>query len=604
MNKSVPILPLRFYDDLYDQSRFSTHCKNQCQLDLVYPANELPFFQFIRKSKFQTPTNFYLRKTCTDIDYNFYKSINENSNNFGNVNQYGAFPKTQTGIDSTPPGSMGIYDVIKIDCGKAMSVPLPANVTLQTPNASIVFPIDGDPVNIKFKIIVDTLVIAPGSSFSLRLYNDNTLFAIISQPGTFIYTVYNGNSTGEITMEVDNYGPGDSFSISYASATTDFFGGLFTGDIQLSVSDLKTFPMADGRDIIVFCKNYQSFNVPEGEYYYVVDSGGDYYFSEVFTIKNARDIEKYYKLTWYNDCDINNHVIYSRNTLDGCFYQNRLYLEAGLFNPEYNTVEQGEEDGVGTFTATFQKWQKNLNFEIPKCPEFLTDALSAVFMHKYVFVRKPLNYKQEELRNEYQVLRTVPDIQSVLDDCFQRVNLKFLLSDMFTDSACCNDADIFDCTPCKYVSTSCAGGGAYELVLQELGAPVGPYGLYNCATGGLMSDVRESDIICHNGKYYQIKWVSPQWVLNSVMPSIAQVLLVFIFYTVTGKVIPYSFGTLQYQYNGGAWTNLDTIQGDANGQVDYVFPLFLITGASSFKIRIHCKTLNCDFGYSDETVIV
>lgn len=598
MIKSEPILPLRFYDDLFDQFRFNTHCFNQCEVELIYPPTELPSFQFTRPSKFQLPTDFILRNVCNDRNYSLYQTIDESSSNFGTMNEFGSFPKDAICDDGSM--NLGPRNIIKIDCGKAVSVPLPAGY-FTTTDAKIIFPIEEEQTTIQFKIIIDTMVISPGSGFNIQLSNNGTVFAVITGPGTYIYNIYNGFPTAEITLAIDSYQSGDSFSISYVQATTlGFLTTLFTSDVQLTPGDLQVIPMSDGRDIISYCKTVQSVNVPPGQYYYIVLSGSDIYVSEVFTIKTAREIESLYKLTWFNNCDINNSVIYNQRVLN-CQFKNILYLDAGLFKPEYETKDEGEEDGDGNLNTLFKKWQKTLEFEIPKCPEFLADALSAVFIHSDVLVKKPLNVRQQILSNEYNIVRVTPDVKNIDGDCFQNVTLKLLLSDLYTNTQCCTDANIFSCTPYKYNSQSCAGGGAYELVLST--PPAVGDGLIKCSDSTLVN-VKPNDLILHNGKYYYIQYIGGMWQATQVMPAITGVMLIWIVYNIDATIIPYTFATFEYQQNGGPWTVLDTVQADSTGYVGYAIFAGFVFGSASYKIRIHNRTLSCDYGYSDEWIII
>lgn len=611
MIKSEPILPIRFYDDLFDQQRFNFHCKDNCQFELKYPSNELPFFQFTRNKKYQLPDLFFLRKACTDDLYKYYKDIPEAASNFGGYDSDNFYLPAQPfprgaiiHLDGHPHGDdYGIPDFLTLNCEKL--VPNLANVP---PNAivyssDLIIPLS-DETGYEFKIIVDKFV-NNSSTFFIKIYSDDVnLIGVIDHPGIFYFPfVSSANNTPgpQIKLVFENFTNQDYFEISYVQATlTTYITSIFTGDIQLDETLLKVVPMNNGKDIITYCGDYKYYNVPDGLYYYIVLSGNDSYFSETFNIISLKETEKMYRLKWFSTCDINDNILYKSHPCVGDIlsYSNQLYLDAGLFKPEYNTKEEGEENGKGDLTVLLQIWEKTLNFEIAKAPEFIADALSGVFLHDKVFLRKPSNFLQEKNNSEFQVKKVTQDVTSVLEDCFQKVNMKLLLFNKYNDTACCVPAEIFDCTPCKYTAgDSCDSGLPYALLLPP---SVGIHGLYDCATGGLVSpSPRPTDLICFNGKYYTIELISGNWVVTNIYPKIISVNLAFIFFVVHAGLIPNSFGIIEYNKNGAGWTYLDTIAADNIGDWFYTIPLFLPIGATDFKIRIHNVTLTCDFGYTD-----
>lgn len=594
MIKSEPILPIRFYNNLYDQKRFNLHCQDKCLFELVYPAIDLPRFQFTRASKFQAPTKFYIRNVCDDAANDFYKMIPEGADVFGPPNIYGDFPKyfEYPGGGAGPPQQV---EAINLDCGKIVSTDIGCEFGQLT--GSIMVPLGfNDPFNFQFKIIIDNFYSA--GTFQIRLKLDGVLVATISSAGTWIFNFTNPDLNSELEIEFYQYTCTDSFTISYMQGTVDMFAEMITGDIEMNEGALVVKPMADDRDIITFCSG-NSANISPGQYYYVVVSGSDYYFSEVFTIKTAKEIEKFYRLKWWSECDLNDAIIYSSTTLS-CQFSNTLYLDAGLFKPEYDTKDDGEENGQGDTNILFQRWQKNLSFEVPLSPEFLTDALSGIFLHEFVYIRKPLNYYQDVLDNEYRVLKTVPDVEDVHYDCYQKVTLKMLLADRYTDTSCCNEANVFDCTPCNYtVGDSCDG---FDYALVESGAG---YQIQKCSDLTNIV-IKTTDIICYGGKYYMFtKDDAGDYIISKTMPNIDSIGLVFLSYILFGSVLPYSWATVQYNKDGAGWVTLDTVQGDADGDILYWIPLYLVAGTiSTFKVRIHMQTLNCDFGYSDEYLLI
>jgi hypothetical protein len=599
MNKSEPILPIRFYDDLFDQQKFSKQCSDFCQLDLVYPANALPNFQFSRAMKLQYPTKFFLRNVCNDLNNDYWKVIGEVDSIFGNGTAnsiFGAFPKQGQFND------MGIrYEDVFLDIDCQALIPKP--VTL-TPSAimlssTISFPVLANKYY-QFKLIVDKFILSAGSAFTIKIYTGGTggtLQQTIYSSGVYNYNLLTGPLETNITIEFENFQYGDDFSISYIQAVLNSFYELYPNDVELDETQLKVITMSNAKDIIVYCGDPYAgtYNIPKGEYYFVVNSGLDYYVSEPFKIITLKEIETYYKLTWWNSCDINklDSILYSESTL-ACSFRNIIFLDADLFKPEYETIEEGEENGSGDLSVQFQKWRKNLNFEIQKSPEFLTDALSGIFLHDNILIKKPLNVEQEILNNEYSVLKVTNNISQVLDDCFQNVRLKFLLENKYIDTACCTYASIKDCTPCSYTSANCMEGGTYYLLLPpEVGVP----GLYACGTGTIVS-VLPTDLICKDGKYYTISLIAGTWTVTNIYLVINSVVLVWFWYVISGYIVPNSFAQIEYNKDGAGWVLIDTVQDDGTGAFSYFFPFFIVSGATDFKIRVINITLQCEYGTS------
>lgn len=597
---SSPILPLRFYTSLFDQVRFNAHCNQKdAPFELVYAANELPSFQIRRDSKFQEPTEFFIRNICKDIELNYYKLFPEGVDKFGPgyADYFGTMPLYE--IVSEDPVSGPIYGdrpILTVDCGKMVSVPMDTDcetAALSYINIPLGF---NDPYNFTLKIVVDTFYTS--GSFAINIKLDGTTVGTITSAGTHIFNLENPDLNPTLKLEFIGYECGDYFSISFMQAIIDKFNAL-TGEAVLNTNLLSTYPTKEGKDIIVFC-NGNSANLSPGQYYYVVASGDDKYFSEVFTIKDAVELDSLYKLTWWNSCDINYSILYNPSTVDCDQFKNFLYLDAGLFKPEYDTKEEGEENGRGDLNTIFQRWQKNLHFDC-MCPEFLADALSGVFMHDEIYVRRPKNEFQLVLDNEYKVLRVVPDVKNVADDCFQLVDLKLLLEDNYTDSECCDESPLIDCTPCDYnvalSSEDCDEDNPYYLV--------GGYNIKRCSDDVAL-DILPTDIFCINGKYYMfvLNNAGTGYNISKTMPNIDNVTTVGLYYNLFLSVLPYTFARIEYNKDGAGWVQYDEIQADEEGDALYLLPVSLSSGATDFKVRIYMHTLNCDYAYSIEYDII
>jgi hypothetical protein len=603
MTRSQPILPLRIYDNLFDQQRFNSHCHNTEQFDLVHPANELPTFQFSRTSSLELPDHFYLRNTCSDPTSNFgyYKQIPESAAIFGDyaANEfYGSFPTGagaifDNGID--PPSGVILDEFLNIGCDK-LYPEIDEFYTVTSTGAELVVPLTSSVQNYVLKLIVDKIVVSVGSSFAIKVYagtQAGTLLGTITTPG--IYTFSFNTAATQITLAFGDFTYGDDFEISYVQVTTNTFMAPGASDVVLDETKLKVIPMADGTDIIAYCEPNQNYAPAPGYYYYVIVIDTQVYFSEVFKIESLLQIEKYYRLRWRNSCDINSLVLYGTGPLE-CVFYNTLYLDAALFNPEHDTKQENEQDGDDNLVTVFSTWHKNLNLEIGKAPEFIADALSAVFIHDDVKIKKPINQYQDLNSNEFSIRNVVPNVEPVLADCYLKVTLKLLLNDGYTKTGCCNEADYYDCTPCQYTAgDDCSGD--YRLIMS--GPPEEGDGLINCATNQLVK-VKETDIICYDGKYWSLTLLGGIWQPSKVMPGITDVDVLFGAIVITGYVLPYSFAVVEYNKDGAGWVEVGSALSLSSGAYQVAAPTSLASGATDLKFRVKSKTLTCDFGYSDE----
>ena len=64
-------------------------------------------------------------------------------------------------------------------------------------------------------------------------------------------------------------------------------------------------------------------------------------------------------------------------------FVNRIYLDADVSTPEYELVEDGEENGDGEFFPSFQKWSKKYSITF-YAQEFLVDAITLMALHDQI----------------------------------------------------------------------------------------------------------------------------------------------------------------------------------------------------------------------------
>lgn len=447
MRKSEPILPLPIYTDLFDQYRFSSLCDDGgCQQELIYPTNEMPFFQFVRDKTLQTATQLVARNICSDKSSNYYKLIPEyitmtEDKYLGHFNTY----PIAGGIydDGVNPPFGGTTTIAKIDCGKLVNENVDSNWTFSSDATIDITGIPNTNTKVHFKISVDHLKRA--STFSIKIYSGADLIGTITSAGVYNYTYASTSNT--ITVEFTDYAPGDEFEISHMQAryvNPLNYAGYVT-DISLDATKIKIKQIDNDRDVITYCEGAKDYNVKPGTYYYILNMNGEVYFSETFTVKTPKELEKYFRLYWMNSCDINESIIYSVASLV-CLFYHAIYLDAALFTPEYNTDVEEQQNGMGDKTPTFKRWQKSIKLDVQKSPPFLTDALSAILLHDTIYLKEPLNDKQETGKQEYQIEGVTPEVKDILLNCYQNVLLKLVLSSRFTGKNCCDTIAFFDCT--------------------------------------------------------------------------------------------------------------------------------------------------------------
>jgi hypothetical protein len=435
MIKSQPILPIRFYDNLYNQDRFNKFHDRRFDTPLCYPASALPSFQFIAPSSTTFPDAFALKKVCDEDNY--YKLLSEGVSNFepiatenylggfGNAyeDQYGRIKGLggyyDNGVD--PPVGVNHLPIMTFNCGKMKGGDMTYYTYIPGPNPGSPPPWSEMQVTgllpsnkHNFKLIVERFSAA--STFAIKIYNGlqgGTLLATITKAGIYSYDFI--AVTNKLTVVFENYASaGDSYEFSYWQVTKHFLSGGAGNDIALDELTLQMFELESGEHLIAFCDPLQDYTVPPGDYYYVVRSGTDYYCSEVFTIKSLRELESYYLLTWYNECDLE-RILYNTTSLP-CEFRNKLYLDAALFKPEYDTAVENITNGDNTNLPVFKKWQKYRTLEIMKTPEFLVDALSGIFLHDHVYLQEPIQREQVNRDTAFFVEEVTPDISPILFD--------------------------------------------------------------------------------------------------------------------------------------------------------------------------------------------
>lgn len=597
------ILPIRFYDNIFEQDRFNKLHDRSKDSPLVYPVNDLPHFQITRTSSLITPENFIIKKVCNEDDY-YGKLVPEGPSNFETVSSesfFEGFPKVAAAVyDNGVDPPQGVLDgpVADIDnCNRLSN----ANCQFYT------FSLTGDQAEIKvttlgglrhkLKLVVEKFE-DNSAGFTIKVLNGiqgvGATLQTITAPG--IYEIPFTAASTQVSIVFHNFQCGDIFSISHIQLASDPMSSLSVGDISLADGDLRILKKTDGEDIVAFCSNSTTSTIEPGDYYYVVDFGDSVYYSEVFTLKSLKEIEKYYLLTWWNTCDIGN-VMYNITQLT-CGFKNKLYLDAALFKPEYTTIVENITNGESEVIPSFKRWEKFRNIEIMKAPEFLADALSAIFLHDYVYLREPLNREQIFIGTAYQITQVSSDINPVLNDAYQRVVLKLLLSDNAVKLGCCDNILI--------VASGGGGGGdpfyvtgegSYSLVIHE--PPEVGDGLYDAEMN--LVEVLPSDIIQDGSNYYSLELVEDIYIISRTYPEIISSVIVDENYVISGYAIPGTFVTLSTNKDGAGFIDTGIIvESDVNGLFSLEYPTIEADGLTTLFYRVNSSIIDFDFGDSVE----
>lgn len=606
MIKSQPILPIRFYSDLHEQDRFNPFHKRLHLSYLNYPTNEMPKFQITRERSLALPELFVLKNVCSDLP-NYNKLVPEQASVFGTPGTndfFGPITCTAEFDDGVDQYLIPDFVVASPDCNKLVSAEAPEFVITQNPHAKLTVP-TGSTERFTLKLIVDKFDTGPGSIFKMYVRNGATTLDDITAPGVYTYNFESNGS--DTTIEFESFGFGDLFVISYLQCIQETGETIFLKDYTLNHDELEVRNTTNLTDIIGWCGPSLNYNVNPGEYYYMIKfDDGSYIYSEVFNLKSYSDIENFYKLTWWNSVDINKEIAYDP-ALFGCEYKNILYLDASLFNPEYDTTTENVKNGENDDVPVFSKWQKSITLQIVKAPEFLADVLSSIFLHDNIYLRNPLNKFQEIQSEEYEVLKATSEISSVLDDSFQKVELKLLLSDQYTKSNCEESVTEFDCASVKtYVAAAIETPTApYYLIIT--GSPGD--GLYRHSDNALI-EVEPTDIIydVDADSYVTLEFVSGNYQIADTYPSISSTSISGSFphikRNIIGVAIPNTFVKVQYNFDGGGWVDSLTGPVDEDGNFEVSIPNSLTTGATDFDVRVVNITLECIYGTSSVVDVV
>lgn len=567
MNKVSPILtPLRWYEKFHQQDRFDKNCPNNCDFKLITDRGHMLPFQLTRPASGYFVTKWLLRSACIDAET---KMLTEKNSKFIADHDWlnnGEF------TFSCSVAKSGIVNGDELNLNGLLTIGKTYRVSFTVPEFSRVT--DSElylTFNQGATIIIDDILNVGYYEMEFVATSADVAF-VISASGTF-------------------EDPSDYVGITDVQIIQTFEASVT--DIELSASDI-TLVNFGSTDQLVFCGTFKSaLCLPVGDYYMIIQTDEANYYSEVITIKSfVPEKSPYYKLEWYNSCDIDD-TIYNQDSIN-CSYKNRIYLdESILTKPEYPFREEGEVDGNQKFNVTFQVWEKTIRFLIAKCPEFIVDALTGIRLHDTFTITTPLRNKQLSVDDAIAIQSVEADVQPVDNDCWTNVELKLLLEDRYVDSSCCTNSTPEVCAECTYDAEYYnelpeTDTAEYALITDAGVATVGLYVWNIVESGWKPVTLEEDDLVC----FGEDTWMNASGVLQPLV-TISDVVYSFGSFYVTGFAFPGSYVQLETSSDGGVtWIPRTPIETWA---VFELIGIQIVAPESEMLWRAKCFTLSCEY---------
>lgn len=166
---------------------------------------------------------------------------------------------------------------------------------------------------------------------------------------------------------------------------------IYTPDGVL-VRDNVAMPLVkvefDNYDVIIYNGGTISPDLPNGQYYLTLSSGGSTWYSDVVTV--VASVLGLTKIEWWDENDFvfgAGRIVYKYEIGEETVqYRNRMYFLEEIGMPEYVNEEEGEtRDGL--FYATRLLSGKKYNLRVVQASETMCDALRFVHLSDNVEVR-------------------------------------------------------------------------------------------------------------------------------------------------------------------------------------------------------------------------
>lgn len=460
MTSSI-IIPVRWYNDIYESERFSSGC-DICRFELISDKTRLLPFQFKRPKSPYLIDNWFLRKQCVDPTVSL---LNSNDSLFTIDTTYWSkshFSFINGKIKATGGGAASNFRKLgALTIGKYYDITIVVNEFVKALASS-------------FAVTYDI-----GGSGVTPITSTGTItFKILATTTDFTIDGVGGTSVDYIVIESIKINEYKSFDVGI-------------GDIELDLTLLNLVNLDLTSDLIQYCGGTFPVQIPCGKYYMIMSmADNSVYYSELITVKDFIPSQSTFTLMeWSNTCDLSD-VIYQ--PIDGCSYKNRMYIDAELLKPEYPFKEEGEEDGNFKLNILFQKWEKKQALMVAKCPEFIVDSLTAIRLHDTITVTKSLRKKQIQVLAPIEVEKVEYENTSIFSDCATNVELNILLKDLIVDSTCCSDIELPSCIECEFTVDSLDTlTGTYYFGTHE-----DEFGLYTVIEGVYTNISATDQVVC------------------------------------------------------------------------------------------------------------
>jgi len=146
-------------------------------------------------------------------------------------------------------------------------------------------------------------------------------------------------------------------------------------------------------------------------------------------------MNKYLRFEYWNECDLG--YIYYQGGQHFIFY-----IDGDITEPFHEEVEDGQENGDGTFIPTYRKGLKRYRIRTTLVPDYLIDAMQRMKLHDHI----ELTFKSGEIEQIYNV-----DIEP--EWVFEKrlwqalVTITFDMDESITVGACCDNLTVTDAIP-------------------------------------------------------------------------------------------------------------------------------------------------------------
>lgn len=158
--------------------------------------------------------------------------------------------------------------------------------------------------------------------------------------------------------------------------------------LPLIQNDLEVFTL-EIDDILVHYGDIDLGNlIVEGEYYLEVGDWQNTWYSVNFDLLDF-DSDNLIN----NHCDITRLSYFDKGIIGGIFYdtlprvyENVIFFKQDIGKPEYEYIEEGEEDGLGNFSPDYKKLSKKYLLQ-SVLPEYFLDAINLIPLHNNISIQ-------------------------------------------------------------------------------------------------------------------------------------------------------------------------------------------------------------------------